>query len=201
MTRPQHVIVTAAMSVSSTRRVRSRRMFGLTLMLACGLALGACSKSAKTQRDGSGTVTKAGMWSVFDLKQGDCLLPPKELDKEIDTINVVPCADAHTQEVYGSVKHTADAFPGVGALSQFADSKCVGELQTKLGVSPSAGYYVSYLLPSFDSWNKDNDRSVTCVLVFPTEKEKKGSAVKEALDAVKTKTAATTVTTVTTVKK
>lgn len=169
---------------------------GLTLMLAGSLVLGACSKSAKTERDGSGTVTKAGMWSVFDLKQGDCLLPPKELDKEIDKINVVPCNDAHTQEVYGSVKHTADAFPGVGALSQFADSKCVGELQTKLGVSPSAGYYVSYLLPSFDSWNKDNDRSVTCVLVFPTEKEKKGSAVKEALDAVKVKTAATTVTTV-----
>jgi hypothetical protein len=169
---------------------------GLAFLLAAGLVLGACSKSSKTERNSSGTVTKAGMWSVFDLHPGDCLLPPKELDKEIDQINVVPCTDAHTQEVYGSVKHTADAFPGVGVLSQFADSKCVGELQTKLGVSPSAGYYVSYLLPSFDSWNKDNDRSVTCVLVFPTEKEKKGSAVNEAMDAMKAKTTPTTATTV-----
>lgn len=146
-----------------------------------------CSSKPKTARDGTGVVTKAGMWSVFDLKDGDCLAPPKALDKEIDKINVVPCADAHTQEVYGSVKSTADAFPGIGELTHFADSKCVGELQTKLGVSPSSGYFISYLLPSFDSWNKDNDRSVTCVLVFPTEKEKKGSAVAEAMVAMKAK--------------
>ncbi len=195
MTQTHHVADPTTF-VLRARCARSFRVFGLAAVLAGAVVLGACSKSAKTERNGSGTVTKAGLWSVFDLKQGDCLLPPKELDKEIDKINVVPCAEAHTQEVYGNVKHSADAFPGVGALSQFADSKCVGELQTKLGVSPSAGYYVSYLLPSFDSWNKDNDRSVTCVLVFPTEKEKKGSAVKEALDAMKVKTAATTATTV-----
>jgi hypothetical protein len=164
--------------------MRTAAVVGIAMMSLLGAA---CSKSPKTTRDSSGGVTKAGMWSVFDLHQGDCLAPPKELDKEIDKINVVPCADGHTQEVYSTVKHPADAFPGVGVLTQFADSKCVGELQTKLGVSPSSGYFVSYLLPSFDSWNKDNDRSVTCVLVFPSEKEKKGSTVADALEVMKTK--------------
>lgn len=169
--------------MSGERRyaVKQINRWTLVIGMAVVLLVAGCTKSTKSSRSGIGEVTKAGSWSVFDLRQGDCLNPPKDLGKEIETITVVPCAEAHTQEVFSTVKSTGDAFPGVAQLTQFADSKCVGELQTKLGVSPSAGYYVSYLLPSFDSWNKDNDRSVTCVLVFPTEKDKKGSAVAEAL--------------------
>jgi hypothetical protein len=153
----------------------------VAVVFSVGLLLFGCSSPKKSARDGKGAVTKAGVWSVFDLRDGDCLAPEKDLGKEVETIPVVPCSEPHTQEVYSSVKRTGDVFPGVAEMTKFADKSCVAELQTKLGVSPSAGFYVSYLLPSFDSWNKDNDRSVTCVLVFPAEKDKKGSAVAEAL--------------------
>ena len=41
--------------------------------------------------------------SVFDLRPADCLHPPADLSGEIDSIKVVPCADAHTQEVFAKV--------------------------------------------------------------------------------------------------
>ena len=151
-------------------------LLGLAVVLA--LPVG-CSKDTKSKRDPSGTVTKAGDWSTFDLRAGDCLLPPPDLKGDVENLPVVPCAENHTQEVFGLVKHPADAFPGMGELANFADGKCVGELQTSLGVSPSDGFFVSYLLPSFDSWNKKDDRTVVCVLVFPKEDNHKGSVVAD----------------------
>ena len=160
----------------------SRRFRALSVCAALPLALAAlsgCKDDKKPTRDPSGAVTKATDWSTFDLRVGDCLLPKPDLKGDIDTIPVVPCALAHTQEVFSLVKHTVDAFPGVGALANYADGKCVGALQTSLGVSPSDGYFVSYLLPSFDSWNKKDDRTIVCVLVFPKDANKTGSVVAD----------------------
>jgi Septum formation len=141
--------------------------------------LSSCSGEKPPARSATGAVLRATDWSTFDLRAGDCLAPKDDLKGDVDKIPVVPCAESHTQEVFGMVKHPADAFPGVGNLAGFADGKCVGELQQSLGVSPSDGYFVSYLLPSFDSWNKKNDRSVVCVLVFPKDAAKKGSIVAD----------------------
>lgn len=149
------------------------------------VGLAGCSDDKPAARDASGVITRATEWSTFDLRAGDCLLPKPDLKGDIDMIPVVPCKETHTQEVFGLVKHAADAFPGAGALANFADGRCVGELQTSLGVSPSDGYFVSYLLPSFDSWNKKDDRTVVCVLVFPKDADKKGSVVAERAAATK----------------
>jgi nitrite reductase/ring-hydroxylating ferredoxin subunit len=164
---------------------RSRRLALAALASLAALALAACShEDAGGIRDGKNVVVKPGEWSVFDLHVGDCLAPPKDLKPgEIDKIHVVPCASPHRQEVFAAVPHKADAFPGTAALDQFASTSCVQELQTKLSVAPADGYFVSYLLPSFDSWNKDDDKTVTCVLVFPTEGEVAGSTVNRLLSA------------------
>jgi hypothetical protein len=149
------------------------------LASAAGVLLSSCSSDKSPVRSATGSIIRAADWSTFDLRPGDCLKPKDDLKGDIDKIPVVPCAEGHTQEVFGLVKHTADAFPGVGNLAGFADGKCVGELQNSLGVSPSDGYFVSYLLPSFDSWNKKDDRTVVCVLVFPKDAERKGSVVAD----------------------
>ena len=165
--------------VASDRPVVSRRTPAVLVALAA-VVLAACSGGGASAgiRNAKDVVVKPGEWSVFDLHVGDCLAPPEDLKPgEISKIHVVPCTDPHRQEVFASVADKADAFPGTGALDQFASTGCVQELQTKLAVAPSDGYFVSYLLPSFDSWNKNDDKKVTCVLVFPTEGQVSGSTV------------------------
>ena len=151
------------------------------LVLLAMTALAACSGSGSSARDASGAVTKAGTWSVFDLRRGDCLKPDSDAAGEVAEVALVPCGQAHAQEVFATVAHPADAFPGVASLGQWADAQCVGELQTALHVSPDDGYYISYLLPPFDSWNKRKDKTVTCVLVFPNEPSHAGGVVTKLL--------------------
>lgn len=146
-------------------------------------ALTACSEKDTGVRAANGDVVKAGPWSVFDLRPGDCLAPPADAVGAAATIAVVPCDTAHTQEVFSIVKHPADAFPGVATLQQYADGQCAAELGTSLGLSTADGWFVSYLLPSFDSWNKQQDRAVTCVLVFPNEPNRTGSVVRARIEA------------------
>ena len=149
-------------------------------VLAAGLlVLASCGGEAAAARDDSGTVTAAGPLSVFDLQSGDCLMPAPDLSGEVDSIPVVPCDEPHTQEVLAVVDHPDGPFPGAAALAQWADTACLAQLQAVLGASPADGFFVSYLLPSFDSWNKEDDREVTCVLVFPTEGGVTGSLVRD----------------------
>ncbi|MEO6158357.1 MAG: hypothetical protein ABIQ39_12090, partial [Ilumatobacteraceae bacterium] len=162
-------------------RTISRR---LTIAGLAALAIvPACSSSGKgASRNADGKVTRGGQVSVFELKPADCLNPPTDLSGEIDKIQVVPCKDAHTQEVFATVKSTAGSYPGAEALATEANSSCIGAMQDpKLGLSPDDGYFVSYLLPTFDGWNKDTDRSIVCVFVFPTLGAVSGSVVEQAL--------------------
>lgn len=175
----------------STRALRCRA--GLAVV-ALALVLAACSDKDAGVRAANGEVTKAGPWSVFDLRPGDCLAPPADAVGAAATIAVVPCADAHTQEVFSTVKHPADAFPGVDTLQRYADGQCAAELGTALGLSSADGWFVSYLLPSFDSWNKQQDRSITCVLVFPNEPNRTGSVVRERIESGATPAATTSTT-------
>lgn len=163
----------------SHRRRARRRVASVALAVGLALAVSACSGDDGGVRDDAGDVVKAGPWSVFDLRPGDCLSPPADLVGAAASIAVVPCADAHTQEVFSVVTHPADAFPGVATLQRFADGRCASELGTTLGLSTTDGWFVSYLLPSFDSWNKRGDRTVTCVLVFPNEPNRTGSVVRD----------------------
>lgn len=128
-------------------------------------------------RDEDGVVVNAGSWSVFDLQVGDCLDPDPELTGEISEIPVVPCDQAHAQEVFATVEHPADAYPGAGAVAAWADGACLTELQDDLGYGLEDGLYVSYLLPTFDGWNTDDDRNVVCVLVSPDAEGAVGSYV------------------------
>jgi Septum formation len=155
----------------------------VALPVAALVALGACSgDDHKPSRDADGVVTHAGTVSVFDLQSGDCLNPPADLSGEIADIKVVPCARPHTQEVFAKVDSTADAYPGGEQLATEANNLCVTQMQSKpLDLSPDDGYFWSYLLPSFNGWNKDSDRTIVCVFVFPNGPSVTGSVVAQAL--------------------
>jgi hypothetical protein len=151
------------------------------LVVALAL-LAACNDDSKgPARSSSGRITHAAKVSVFELKPADCLDPPPDLTGEIDNIQVVPCSQPHTQEVFATVASTSAAYPGAEALATEGSGACMGAMQAPgLGLSPDDGYFVSYLLPSFDGWNKDNDRTIVCVFVFPQQGEVTGSVVEQA---------------------
>jgi hypothetical protein len=161
---------------------RPLRRSVVILLVAAGVVLGACNDDSKgTTRSATGQVVNPATISVFELKPADCLDPPPDLTGEINDIKVVPCTQPHTQEVFATVASAATAYPGAEALATEGSAACVGAMQAPgLGLSPDDGYFWSYLLPSFDGWNKDKDRSIVCVLTFPTMGEVTGSVVEQA---------------------
>jgi hypothetical protein len=160
--------------------MRSRTFRIVTGALVLAVAIAGCSNDKPGAKRGSdGKVVKAGTVSVFDLKPADCIDPPPDLSGDVATVPVVPCDQPHTQEVFSLEQSTASAYPGPEALASTANGLCLSSMQTDLGLSPDDGYFISYLLPSFDGWNKDKDRTIVCVFVFPTLGSVTGSVVEQ----------------------
>lgn len=145
-------------------RLRPPQAWAVALTVAV-LALGGCTDNG-SPLDADGNVVQAGELSVFELAPGHCLAPVKA-ESELATVPVVPCAEEHTQEVFAIERAAGDNHPGIGELEIIADKACLDALQTDLELTLADGVYFSYLLPTFDGWNNEGDRSVVCVLVFP----------------------------------
>jgi len=157
-------------------RVRNRAL----LLLVLPFLLAACGGS--DVRDEAGRVVAAGAWSVFDLRPGDCVGDVSGLKGDTDELPLVPCDEPHTQEVFAVVRHPEDAYPGAGAVATFADRACLTALDAELDLSIDDGIAFSYLLPTFEGWNKNGDRNVVCVLVFPADPGMTGSFVTGTAD-------------------
>lgn len=142
-----------------------------------GLALLAVACTDEPVRDEAGVVINAGEVSALELQPGDCLDPDPDVSGEVSHLPVVPCDEAHRQEVFAVVTHPDDAYPGAAGVAAFGDVACPQELEERFGLSLADGVLFSYLLPSFDGWNVDGDRDIVCVLVFPDRDEVTGSLV------------------------
>jgi hypothetical protein len=157
-------------------RSRIRTVLGIrAALLPLVLLLAACGGSGV--RGDDGRVVAEGPWSVFDLRPGDCIGATDGLSGDVAEVPLVPCSEPHTQEVFAVVRHPEDAYPGAGAVATFADRACLTALDAELDLSIDDGVAYSYLLPTFEGWNKNGDRSVVCVLVFPAEPGMIGSFV------------------------
>jgi hypothetical protein len=122
--------------------------------------------------------------SVFQLDLGQCFTPvdAAEAPEEVTEIDVVPCTEPHTREVYAVVDYRPrepvadpDAFPGGEALTAFADGACAAEYRSYVGVDyQDSRYFFTYLLPSARSWvgSEDTpaDRQVVCFVATTGEK-------------------------------
>jgi hypothetical protein len=127
------------------------------------LVLTGCSNNA---RRSNGAITKPGKISVFDLRAGDCVVPPKNVAAEITSVTGVPCADSHPQEVYDKVDYKdGDAYPGDDALKSYADARCQDGYEPYVGIAYSESrFYYTYLLPSARGWENDGDRTIVCLV-------------------------------------
>lgn len=144
-----------------------------TITTACVvvLLLVGCAND-DVQRDDDGAVVTGGVDSVFTLEIGDCLDVAPDTMGAVSEVTFVPCDQPHTQEVFGLVRHPAEAYPGASEVATFADGACLTELSRTLELTLDDGIYFSYLLPTFEGWNREQpDREVVCVLVFPQARE------------------------------
>lgn len=158
------------------------RVLGACVVAVCALLASCSNDDEGAARNDDGRITRGGSLSVFELRAGDCLDPAPDVSGDIDKIAVAPCAEPHTQEVFAIVEASEQPYPGPEGLATTANALCISAMQDDLGLSPDDGYYLSYLLPSFNGWNNDDDRSIVCVFVFPTLGEVTGSVI-DAVDA------------------
>jgi hypothetical protein len=134
---------------------RCRGLIAGAVVLA--LAAAACS---------SGRPAAGINLSVFHLKAGECLVPPKSIQAELASVKVVACREPHTQEVFATVEDNtgSDSYPGDQALRSFADGQCLQRFQGYVGIDyRQSSLYYTYLLPSVRSWAA-GDRTVVCVV-------------------------------------
>ena len=196
-------------SAGPARSRRPRRVFvGVSLTLAScvlsacgGHTAGAAVKGAKGVL---GPTTKEETVPVFDLRPRQCLVPPKaNPNLDVARVTVVPCDEAHTEEVYCVLAYSTtvpqnaphcpakpprfagslvEDYPGTQALETYANAVCLDEFQPYVGTSyKESSLYYTYLYPSPRSWDSPSrrDREVTCVLVSTAalERSAKGSGL------------------------
>jgi hypothetical protein len=140
-----------------------RLLVGVTVLAGVGASAGCGGEEIRAE---SGEVVAPGSWSVFDLRAGDCI-DAGDVEGDISDVGLVPCDQPHTQEVFATVDNPETVYPGASELALWADGACLAELRSALGLTLADGVFISYLLPSFDGWNKNDDRTAVCVLVFP----------------------------------
>lgn len=90
--------------------------------------------------------------------------PPKKVQADLTSIEVVPCTTSHSQEVYALVKDSGGStYPTATKLNAFANAACLDHFAAYVGVPyQQSKLYFTYLLPSVRSW-ADGDRTVVCV--------------------------------------
>jgi len=160
---------------------RPRRRSHLTpLTIVLAVLLSACSGADVRGEDGR--VVAAGLWSVFDLRPGDCIGAADGLDGAADEVPLVPCAEPHTQEVFAVIRHPENSYPGAAAVATFADRACLTALEFELDLTIDDGIAFSYLMPTREGWDVSGHRSVACVLVFDGELDMTGSFVDGTAD-------------------
>ena len=129
------------------------------------------ASSTTTSRAGTtpatSTVTSAKVTpklvSVFDLVKGNCLDGASLSDGLVTTIRVVDCSEVHTHEVYYSGRYPETTFDA-DKVSAYANDTCLAQFTPYVGIDYTRSrYQYLHIVPTQESWTRDNDRDVVCV--------------------------------------
>ena len=138
------------------------------------------TQAGRTRPDQVG-FREAGTLSALDLQPGDCYntgqLPPAPgTSTPISTVEAVPCASPHTDQVIAKVVYSpTDTLADVRANRAGAD--CEGELRQKVGHATltDPAYSSGTLVPADDTtWTAG--RTIACVVM--SDGPRTGSALK-----------------------
>lgn len=134
--------------------------FGLLLTLGAlaPLSVAACSDDPDPDQ-AQGT-------PVLEVGDATCLQVDASVTGEVSKLPVVDCAAEHTHEVFATVSdETDDVYPGMSALEAFAERECYARFEDYVGINPfDSTLSITWIVPSLDGWNDQDDRDVLCVL-------------------------------------
>lgn len=138
-------------------------------VLAIG-GLGACSDD----KDPNAPDSKGAL----DVETGECLLVDSALGAEVSKLPVIDCDKPHTHEVFARVVDTdSEVYPGLTALETFAERECYRDFEGFVGISPfDSALFITWIVPSLDGWNDEDDRTVLCILGRQDDGQLKTSA-------------------------
>lgn len=95
-----------------------------------------------------------------------CMQVEENLPPEVERLPIIDCAEPHTHEIYATIESPDPVFPGVEALGDFAQVECLAAFEPFVGTSPfDSTLSYSWLVPTLQSWNDEQDREVLCVLM------------------------------------
>ena len=142
------------------------------LLLAVALGLTACSGTPEATRDDAGAIATEGSVDAFALEIGDCILEPEGTSSEegavVDSVKAVPCDQPHDGEVYAEGDLQDGDYPGDTAVEEQSLDLCgprFGEYVGKAYEESALDFFP--ITPTKDSWEQQDDRTVSCVLFDP----------------------------------
>lgn len=168
-------------------KMRTKRTLALAgTAVALSIALSGCSAlngimggGNDAQRDEDDNVTEEANIDVFSLKVGDCM-PASDSTGEITDVDVVPCSEPHTDEVFFEFELADGDLPSDDEIMAEVEAECVPAFTEFVGID----YYEStldfwWMTPTEDTWTQANDRLVQCIIYQPDAEDTTGQTSLE----------------------
>ena len=144
----------------------SRTMAALVVGLLFASGLTACSGGDATRDESSLEVIEGGDADVFSLQLGDCF--NNVSSEEVSEVPVVPCSEAHDNEVFHIFEVPDGDFPGDEALDEAAAEECVPAFESFVGIAyMDSGLDYFPLTPTEAGWTVYGDREIVCSVYDP----------------------------------
>lgn len=159
----------------------------LSLVLTgCGALSNIIGGGNDAQRDeDTGEVTEESNIDVFSLSVGDCM-PATDTAGEIENVDVVPCSEPHTDEVFFEFELAEGDLPSDDEIQAEVEAQCVPAFTEFVGID----YYESvlnfwWMTPTEDTWTQADDRLVQCIIIEPDPADTTGETQLEVTGSLK----------------
>lgn len=158
---------TAIPSIARTGIFASAALVAALALAGCSTVQGFGGGADEPSRDAdTQEITESGDADVFTLRPGDCFNDTAA--GEIDAVPVVPCAEAHDNEVFASHMMPDGEFPGQDGITAFADANCTPDFETFVGTAWEESSLEWFpITPTQGSWESAGDREVLCAVWDP----------------------------------
>ena len=129
------------------------------------VALGAVLLTGCTEgvRSPSGTPTASASIGAYDVRVGDCTgaLP----SGSITSLELIPCDQSHSWEVFHSGKLTDESYPGQAKVYEDGNKLCRTAFTMFVGIKPEKSTLTfTFFHPNEETWQNTGDREVLCIL-------------------------------------
>ena len=144
-----------------------RIVVGVLIVVALGLGDWAFNYDHTVQRSTGGAITHSGTVDVTSLQIGDCF-NGASTGVDLSSVTGVPCTQAHSGQVLGSVPMTDTTYPSQAALTTEANSACKSYWNALPATLPSDANG-AFLFPATEADFDNGNTDITCLLQSTSE--------------------------------